>query len=153
MVARFEKFSYLISELSKLLHKLEAEVLEPLGLKGPHAIYILTIAKYKDGITASELSKACSRDKADVSRAISALVSSGLAEKSIRENAKYKAEISLTEEGYKVAKSLSETAKNAVEFASRGVSDCDRSVFYETLEAIFNNMKRMSELGVPSDAD
>ena len=57
MVERFEKFSYLISELSKLLHKIEADVLSELGIKGPYAIYILTLAKYKEGISASKISE------------------------------------------------------------------------------------------------
>ena len=57
MVERFEKFSYLISELSKLLHKIEADELLELGVKGPYAIYILTLAKHKNGIPAAKIAE------------------------------------------------------------------------------------------------
>ena len=153
MIKRFEKFSYFISELSKLLHKIEAEELESLGLKGPYAIYILTIAKYENGIPAAKLSEVCARDKADVSRAISALIESGIAAKRSAENAKYKVPIILTDKGRLIANSISEKAKNAVEFASKGVSDEKRNTFYETLETIYSNLKKMSKNGVPLDSD
>ena len=34
MVERFEKFSYLITELSRLLHKIESDALSQFGRKG-----------------------------------------------------------------------------------------------------------------------
>ncbi len=153
MISRFEKFSYLIGELSKLLHKIEGEVLEAIGLKGPYAIYILTIAKYSEGITASELSEICGRDKADVSRAVSALLGGGFAEKITEEGKKYKSLFKLTEKGFSVAKDLRTKADNAVEYASYGVSAEDRMVFYDTLETIYSNMKKMSDFGVLQDSD
>ena len=148
MVSRFEKFSFLIGELSKLLHKIEGEELQPLGLKGPYAIYILTIAKSTDGITATALCEACGRDKADVSRAISALLDGGFAEKIITEGKKYKATYKLTQKGLDVANNLRSNAENAVDFASNGVSDNDRKIFYDTLETIYLNMRKMSDFGV-----
>lgn len=153
MISRFEKFSYFISELSKLLHKIEADELEALGLKGPYAIYILTIAKYENGISASRLSEICSRDKSDVSRAVAALIENGVAVRNAHDGAKYRTPILLTEKGRMIADNISKKAKNAVEFASQGVSDEERSVFYETLEAIYNNIKQLSAKGVSLDAD
>ena len=149
MVERFEKFSYLISELSKLLHKIEADVLSELGIKGPYAIYILTLSKYKEGISASKISELCSRDKADVSRAVTALIDKGLAMKPQIEGKKYRSPIILTEKGFEVASRISKKARTAVEFASLGVSDEERKNFYETLETICSNMTKMSLSGVP----
>lgn len=149
MVERFEKFSYLISELSKLLHKIEADELMELGVKGPYAIYILTLSKYKDGVPAAKISELCSRDKADVSRAVSALIEKGLAKKLSSEEKKYRNPIILTEKGFLVADRISAKARRAVEFASEGVSDADRNIFYETLETICMNMTKMSVSGVP----
>ncbi len=153
MISRFEKFSYLIGELSKLLHKIEGEVLEAIGLKGPYAIYILTVAKHSEGITASELSEICGRDKADVSRAVTALVNGGFAEKNTKEGKKYKSVFKLTQKGIKVANELRTKANSAVEYASRGVSSEDRMIFYSTLETIYSNMKNMSNYGVLQDTD
>ena len=152
MVERFEKFSYLISELSRLLHKIESDELSNLGIKGPYAIYILTLAKHQGGISASKIAEVCSKDKADVSRAIAALTEKGLVEKQQLEGKKYRSPIMLTEKGYLVAESISRKARAAVEFASSGVSDKNRKVFYETLEAICSNMTTMSLSGVPSDS-
>ena len=152
MVERFEKFSYLISELSKLLHKLEAEELMELGVKGPYAIYILALAKSKSGISMPNLSKICARDKADVSRAVAALIEKGLAKKLDTEQMKYRAPVILTEKGFLVAERISDKARRAVEIASEGISDADRKTFYDTLETICSNMTRMSILGV-SGAD
>lgn len=151
MVERFEKFSYLISELSRLLHKIESDELSQIGIKGPYAIYILTLAKYPSGIPASKISELCARDKADVSRAVAALTEKGLIKKQTVEGKKYRSPISLTKKGFLVADSISQKARAAVEFASSGVSDENRKTFYETLEAICSNMTKMSLSGVPSE--
>lgn len=150
MVERFEKFSYLISELSKLLHKIESEELAEFGVKGPFAIYLLTLSKFPEGISAKKISELCSRDKADVSRAVSALCEKGLAVKISEEGTKYRMPIALTENGMLVAERISEKARNAVDFASVGVSDENRKIFYETLETICSNMTKMSLSGVPT---
>ena len=151
MVERFEKFSYLISELSKLLHKIEADELLELGVKGPYAIYILTLAKHKNGISAAKIAELCSRDKADVSRAIANLSDKGLVTKAETQGKKYRSPISLTEEGFLVAERISAKARLAVEFASEGVSDDERKTFYETLETICSNMTKMSITGLSSE--
>ena len=151
MVERFEKFSYLISELSRLLHKIESDELSQLGIKGPYAIYILTLAKYPDGISASRITELCARDKADVSRAVAALTEKELVKKLTVEGKKYRSPIALTEKGFLVADSIKEKARAAVEFASSGVSDADRRTFYEALEAICSNMTKMSLSGVPRE--
>ncbi len=153
MVERFEKFSYLISELSKLLHKIESEELAEFGVKGPYAIYLITLSKFPNGISASKISELCSRDKADVSRAISALTAKGLTVKLGCEETKYRAPIALTPSGMLVAERISEKAKKAVDFASMGVSAENRTIFYDTLETICSNMTKMSLCGVPTDAE
>ena len=149
MVSRFEKFAYLISELSKLLHKLESDELLPLGLKGPYAIYILTIARHECGVSLSDLSELCARDKADVSRAVAALTEKGIAKKVAEGAKKYKSKVVLTEEGSLLAQRLSQRAQSAVDFASFGVAEEKRAIFYDTLEVIYANMRKMSETGVP----
>ena len=153
MVERFEKFSYLISELSKLLHKIESEELAEFGVKGPYAIYLITLSKYPSGISATKIAELCARDKSDVSRAVSALIAKGLSVKIEEEGTKYRSPIRLTENGLRVAERISEKAAKAVDFASIGVSDKNRKIFYETLETICFNMTRMSRFGVPSKTE
>ena len=54
MVDRFERFSLAISEISKYWHLLAAEEMEKYSLKGSHSVYILTMAKCPEGLTAAE---------------------------------------------------------------------------------------------------
>ena len=68
---RFERFSFAISEISRYWHKLTAEEMEKYGLKGTHSVYLLTMYRYPDGITATQLCELCSKDKSDVSRMMS----------------------------------------------------------------------------------
>ena len=78
MVNRFERFSFAMFEISRCWHKLAGEEMVRYGLKGPHAIYLVTLAQYPEGITAAQLCEICGRDKSDVSRAMSSMVRSGL---------------------------------------------------------------------------
>jgi DNA-binding MarR family transcriptional regulator len=110
MTDRFEKFSYYITEIAKLLHKIEAAEMESLGLKGPYAIYLLAIARNENGISAARLSLECGRDKGDVSRAVKAMEEKGLVRR-VSDNARgYRAPIILTDEGKKAARRLGHTA-------------------------------------------
>ena len=43
MIARFEKFSYAISELSRCWHKIAADEMKQYDLKGPYAVYFTTL--------------------------------------------------------------------------------------------------------------
>ena len=152
MTDRFEKFSYYITEIAKLLHKIEAAEMESLGLKGPYAIYLLAIARNENGISAARLSFECGRDKGDVSRAVKAMEEKGLVRR-VSDNARgYRAPIILTDEGKKAARRLGETAKAAVKAANTDVSEKDRQVFYSTLEAFYKSIRLMSESGVPEES-
>ena len=82
MISRFERFSFVISEISRHWHHIASDEMEKHGLKGHHALYLITMKRYPDGITATQLADICSKDKSDVSRAMSLMVKKGLAENS-----------------------------------------------------------------------
>lgn len=149
MVNRFEKFSYFISELSRLLHKIESEEMEAIGLKGPHSIYLIVLSRYEEGITSTALAQICGRDKADVSRAVNALCAKGLVSKAPGGKNNYRAPLFLTEDGKLAASRLKEKAKRAVEYASQGVSEEDRAALYRALETICTNIQQLCEIGLP----
>lgn len=148
MFSRFEKFSYFITEASKILHKIESDEMEMLGLKGPYAIYILALARHPDGITATQLSEIAARDKADVSRALSILAKNELI---IRQSGKsnYRAQITLSKKGLDAAQRLRAKAASAVEYANREISEADRIIFYRVLESIVEQTRIMCENGIP----
>lgn len=147
MVNRFERFSIAIFEISRCWHKLAAEEMAKYGLKGPHAMYLITMDRYAGGITAAQLSELCSRDKADVSRAMSQLEEKGLI---VREGkGPYRALLKLTDEGKKAAAHVCRRAAVAVEHAGKGISDAHREIFYTALESITANLQLLCKEGLP----
>lgn len=145
MVDRFEKFSYFISEISHYWHKIANDVMGEYGLKGPHSVYFTTMYQYPDGITAAKLCEVCSRDKADVSRAITVMEKNGLV---VKEGANYRAQLKLTNEGKKVAEQINARAAAAVEYGGKGLTDEQRESFYEALEIICSNLENLSAKGL-----
>ena len=143
MIARFEKFSYAISELSRCWHKIAAEEMKQYELKGPYAVYFTTLYRC-GGITASKLSELCGRDKADVSRAVSVLEKKGF----IRKDAGYRATIHLTATGEILAQSISQKVMTAVSYAGKDLSEGDRNTFYACLESLVHNLQTLSQNGL-----
>ena len=78
MIDRFERFSYALFEISRCWHKIAADVMAERGLKGPYAIYLVILRRYASGLTATRLCEMSGRDKADVSRSVSAMEKEGL---------------------------------------------------------------------------
>lgn len=144
MLDRFERFSYAIFEITRCWHKLASEVMEPLGLRGPHAMYLVILLRSKTPMTAARLAEVSGRDKADVSRAISLMTEKGLVS---REGAAYRASLSLTEAGRQVATTACARATELAEHAAEGYSEAQRLAFYQVLETITKNMKTMTKYG------
>ena len=149
MINRYEKFTFFIEEVGKLLHKISSDEMEQLGLKGSYALYLLMISDAEDGITSSEISEKCGRDKADVSRAVNMMISKGFVTKRTS-GTNYRAPITLTDSGRAAVERLRKTARNAVVYASHNVSDENLCCFYDTLETIYKNLSTMSKTGVPT---
>lgn len=147
MIDRFEKFSLAVFSIARYWNKIANEELKKHGLKGPYALYLVTMANYNEDITAAHLSEMCSKDKADVSRALCAMEKKGFIKKQ-GDNA-YRARLTLTDTGRAVAEQITKRAVLAVEMAGKGLSDEKRAVFYEALYTITDNLKEISEKGLP----
>ena len=148
MLDRFEKFSLAIAEISRCWHKIAAEELSKYSLKSSHVTYLLTLARYPEGLTAPKLAELCDRDKADVSRMLSILEDKGLVTKDGIGSNRYRGCLRLTPEGQAVAKELSQRAQLAVEQAGAGLTEENRSIFYESLETITKNLRRICQEGL-----
>ena len=145
MVERFERFSYAMFEISRCWHKLATEVMGQYELKGPYAIYLVTLLRSKEPLTAARLTEICARDKADVSRALADMEKRGMI---LRQGTQYRAVLTLTEKGREAAQQVSQKAALAVELAGKGFSDEDRDVFYQVLGTITENMRLLSKEGL-----
>ena len=140
MIDRFEKFTFAISELHNYLHKITRDEMADYDLKGPHAIYFFVLYRHPEGITAAELSEACFRNKADVSRAMTVFEEKGFV---VRGNlaSGYRAPIALTEKGRHAAERLRARAEVVVNQVGASLTDEQRAVFYESMERIAANMR------------
>ena len=146
---RFERFSFALSEISRHWHKLTADEMNKYGLKGTHSIYLLTLSRYPEGLTAPELCQHCDRDKADVSRMMSIMEKKGLVSKQYMGNSKYRGVFSLTPNGMEAANKVRERANHAVAFAGKDLSDEERDIFYMAMESILSNLRQLSKNGIP----
>lgn len=153
MLDRFERFSFGISEVSKHWHKLSAEEMERHGLRSTHAVYLLTMAKYPEGLTAPQLCELCGRDKSDVSRMMRIMEKQGLATKESAHQRRYKGVFRLTQEGLATAHQVQQRAALAVEFAGKDLSNENRAIFYEALASIAENLRQLCRDGLPENED
>lgn len=148
MIQRFERFTLAISELYRYWHKIAADEMARYQLKGPHALYLVALYRYEEGITAAGLCEVCDRNKADVSRAVALLEERGLV---TREGDQYRAQLKLTESGKRAAEQVRERARRAVEIGGQGLTEAQRTAFYETLTVIAANLKAISQSGIPEE--
>lgn len=148
MIDRFEKFSLAIAEIYRYWHQIAAEEMSRYSLKTSHANYLLTMYRNPEGITAPRLAELCGRDKADVSRMLSILEAKGMVTKVGSSSSRYRGNLYLTAEGEAVAKELALRAERAVEMAGKGLSEEHRAIFYESLETIANNMRKICQEGL-----
>lgn len=149
MVDRFERFSFAVSEISKYWHKIAAKEMEKYGLKGTHSVYLVTLARHPEGLTAPQLCAACGKDKSDVSRMLSILEAKGLVKKEGIHQKLYRGVFRLTETGQEAAEGVQVRVSRAVEIAGRNLSEENRTIFYDSLESITANLRKLSEEGIP----
>jgi len=151
MVDRFEKFSFLISEVSKYWHKITSDEMERYGLKGPHSVYLITMYRYPGGLTSPQLCELCGKDKSDVSRMMSIMEKKGLVKKEGIHQNLYRGVFKLTQDGVKAAEYLAKRINLAVEIAGNELSDENREIFYNALEIISANLRKISKDGLPEE--
>ena len=148
MVNRFEQFVAAISSISRYIQKIERDVMVHYGLKGPHAQYLIAMNRFPEGVTATQLSSICEKDKAAVSRAVAELEKSGLIQRPNASGTGYRALLTLTERGKDAATQLIKQAELAVEQAGHGLTSESRAAFYSAFSLIASNLQRMSENGL-----
>lgn len=150
MVERFERFSFVLSEISRHWHKLTAAEMDRYGLKGSHSVYLLAMRRYPEGVTASQLCDLCGRDKSDVSRTMAILARRGLVTKEGVHQNRYAGEFKLTAEGHAAAEYVGKCAALAVALAGKDLDEVTRTIFYNALESIAGNLRELSVKGLPN---
>ena len=149
MLDRFARFSLAISEIDRCWHKLAADEMEKYGLNSPHAMYLTTLSRYPEGITAANVSQLCCKNKADVSRMVGILEKKGLVRRESAAGNPYRAKLLLTPAGQEAAMQVQKRAALAVELAGSGMTEQEREIFYRCLEQITANLQNLSREGLP----
>jgi DNA-binding MarR family transcriptional regulator len=114
------------------------ELLKPYGLSSIHAMYLIILLHCDKGMTLRELCENLFVDKANTSRAITALEDLGYIEKNFSES-KLKYRICLTEQGTQIARTVDKDMKAAhdILFASLTAEEIQtvRNVMSKVLRA------------------
>ncbi len=149
MLTRYELLCASVSSMYHDIQKIERVEMEKFGLKGPHAQCLLTMRRFPEGLTAGQLCAFCEKDKAAVSRTVSELESAGMLIRADRNGNRYRALLTLSEQGIQAAEAVSSRALKAVERAGTGLEDQQRQVFYQVLSLIAENLHTLCRDGLP----
>ncbi len=144
MQERFEKFTLLITKISRCIRKIKTEEMAEFDLKSTHVsclYYLYTM----QSLTSKELCDVCDEDKAAVSRSIEYLEKNGYLETVEQEHKKYKRPLELTEKGREAGKHISESIDCVLDAASHGVSDEERNILYHALAKISENLQKVCD--------
>lgn len=148
MISRFEQLSTAISRIYHAIQKIERIEMEKFGLKGPHVQCMLAMIRNPEGLTSSQLCTMCEKDKAAISRTISELEKEGMVNRDARDGNRYRAVVKLTQRGLDAATQVNERVRLAVEKAGEGLSDAQRTVFYQVLAMVAGNLKMLCAEGL-----
>lgn len=146
MVERYARFAAAVSRISNCIQKIESAAMEKYGLKGSCAQYIAAIRLHKEGLTVSQLSETCMKDKAAVSRTIADLEKKGVIARKAQGSNIYRAPIILTQKGQEIADYVVLKAAEAVQIA--GLSDAERQNMYVGLNEIAENLTGICKDGM-----
>lgn len=142
MISRFDAFVRGITICYKSIQKIKLIEMTEFGLKGTHTMCIFYLNHHSEGLTAAQLCNLCSEDKAAISRSLSELSDKNYIYTNNDDNKKkYRAIITLTDEGKEVADKVDALVAQWVEAGGDGLSDEERNSFYYALNIISENLK------------
>jgi len=148
MISKYELFSTFVSGMYHDIQRIERMEMAKYNLKGSYAQFLVTMSRYPEGITASQLCGICEKDKAAVSRTMAELEQAGLVQRRENGGAHYRVPLVLTESGRTAAEQVKRRAAIAVEQAGEGLEDSQRDSFYQIMEHIVQNLHTISKDGL-----
>jgi len=151
MVSKYELFAASVACMYHDIQKIQRLEMAKYGMKGPQAQCLLALARAPGGLTAAELCRICERDKAAVSRVLGELERSGMLTRRPQGGTRYRAKLSLTQQGQAAAAMVGHRARLAVEQAGEGLDDAEREVFYRVLARIAENLHTICHDGIRED--
>jgi len=141
---RFERFTVLISSITRNIRKIKTEEMTRWGLRSHHVSCIYYLYT-KGALTSKKLCDYCNEDKANISRSIDYLEAEGFIGQKGNSRKKYNAQYQLTEKGMSVGKIISERIDEVIGAVSDALSDEERATMYYCLETINNKLSTISD--------
>lgn len=142
MIDRFQSFVTGITECYKHIQRIKSAEMTELGLKGTHVMCLFFLHRHPEGLTAAQLCRLCAEDKAAISRTLATLQTRGYIATGEK---RYRAALSLTDEGTQVAEQLDGLIRQWVGVGGDGLTDEERAAFYRALERIADNLRQNVE--------
>lgn len=139
MLNRFGAFVTGITTCYKYIQRIKNMEMTEFGLKGTHVMCLFYLHHSAQGLTAAQLCQLCDEDKAAISRTLAELEAKGYLQ--ARAGKKYRAEITLTTEGTALAQKMDKLIETWVAAGGDGLTEEQRSGFYQSLELIAANLK------------
>ena len=144
MQERFNAFTVLIGKINRSIRRLKSDATKKYNLKGPHVSCLYYL--YSCGpLTAKEICDICDEDKGAMSRSIDFLEKEGFIECDVSAKKRYKSRFMLTDKGVEVGRAFSDRIDEVLQESSSGVSEENRKIFYQSLNAICENLCKITE--------
>lgn len=142
MLQRFQAFVTGVTVCYKYIQKIKSMEMTEFRLKGTHVMCLFFLHHHPEGLTAAQLCQLCAEDKAAISRTLATLQERGYL---VSGEKKYRAQIRLTDSGRQVAQRVDTLIQQWVGFGGDGLTEEERTVFYQTLDKISRNLREKLE--------
>ena len=145
----FDLFSTELLRLAKRLNELKNKKLAEHDIKVTNARCLCRIAASgEEGMSATQLSLACSIDKAQVSRCMLELTRKECVYRDTEEGKCYKQKYRLTEEGRRITNDLIVSTHAVREALGDGVADEEIDVFCSVLSRLCASLEKLEALNI-----
>lgn len=139
MIQRFQDFLTGITVCYKFIQRIKNAEMTEFGLKGTHVACMFYLNHNPEGLTSAQLCTLCAEDKASISRTVSYLRQRGYIEQG--SGKAYRTPLRLTESGLEIARRMDPVIEEWVGIGGVGMTDEQRTSFYETLSLIADNLR------------
>lgn len=130
--------------LNRCIHKIKTAEMAEFDLKSPHVSCLYYL--YKSGaMTAKELCDVCHEDKGAMSRSLDYLEQRGFILCDSAAKKRYRAPLTLTDEGRRIGASIAQKVDSILDKASEGLDEESRTTMYESLALIDENLQKICE--------
>jgi len=144
VAARFSRFSRHIESISKNIKKIKDYVMEEYGLRSAHVMCLFYLRQRPEGLTVTEMAKACGVNKAFVSRVSSELFEKGYIARSMVAEHTYNAKYVLDEKGRKITERIDEKLSAVFKNIDKDITPEKLAIFNEVLAMLDKNIEEFS---------